>query len=59
MMNEIWNKLAENDASIKQHRILSLFDDPERFDSFSVETDGAVLDFSKTSIDRSALSLFC
>ncbi|WP_264210582.1 glucose-6-phosphate isomerase [Leisingera thetidis] len=56
-MSDIWNKLQENHSAADGRTIISLFDDPERFDRFSVETDGLLLDFSKTGIDRAALDL--
>ncbi|KUJ76909.1 glucose-6-phosphate isomerase [Ruegeria marisrubri] len=56
-MSDIWNKLERNLAAAGDRRILSLFDDPERFGTFSAETDGMLLDISKTNIDGDALSL--
>ncbi|WP_371224591.1 glucose-6-phosphate isomerase [Roseovarius sp. 2305UL8-3] len=56
-MSDLWQKLAQNRAATKDRRILSLFDDPGRFESFSVCTDGLFLDISKTNIDSEALTL--
>ena len=56
-MSDIWNKLQENHCAADGRPIISLFEDPERLDRFSVETDGLLLDFSKTSIDSKALKL--
>lgn len=56
-MTNILQKLEQNLAAAGNRRIVSLFDDTSRFDSFSVETDGLLLDFSKTNIDRAALDL--
>ena len=52
-----WDELARNLAAAGDRRILSLFDDPDRFADFSAESDGMLLDFSKTNIDRPALAL--
>lgn len=56
-MTDIWNKLQDNHDTARERPILSLFEDPDRFDDFSAEADGVFLDFSKTNIDREALSL--
>ncbi len=56
-MTGIWDKLSRNRAVAKDRPILSLFDDPGRFDAFSAEADGMFLDISKTNIDQEALSL--
>lgn len=56
-MSNIWQKLEQHHAAHKHRPILSLFDAPDRFDAFSAEVDGMLLDFSKTSLDRDALSL--
>ncbi len=55
-MQDYWNRLKENRYSTTRRRILDLFDDANRLDAFSVEIDGMLLDFSKTNIDRPALS---
>ncbi|MCB4458408.1 glucose-6-phosphate isomerase [Leisingera sp. McT4-56] len=56
-MMDIWTKLQENHSAAEGRPIISLFDDPQRFDRFSVEADGLLLDFSKTSIDGAAFDL--
>lgn len=54
----LWRALEENRARSASRRILSLFDDdPARFEGYSAESDGMLLDFSKTNIDRAALDL--
>ena len=55
-MPDHWTRLKENRSDTLQRRILDLFDDDSRLDAFSVEIDGMLLDFSKTNIDRPALS---
>ncbi|MBY6142049.1 glucose-6-phosphate isomerase [Leisingera daeponensis] len=56
-MMDIWTKLQENYSAAEGRPIISLFDDPQRFDRFSVEANGLLLDFSKTSIDGAAFDL--
>lgn len=56
-MSDIWAKLEQKHGSANGRSILSLFDDPDRFEHFSAQTDGMLLDFSKTSIDPEALDL--
>ncbi|WP_417472700.1 glucose-6-phosphate isomerase [Leisingera sp.] len=51
-MTSAWDTLEKLHADTRDRRILSLFDaDPARFDSFSAEVDGLLLDYSKTNID--------
>lgn len=56
-MNEVWRALEANKSAAGDRKIISLFDDANRFDGFSAEADGMLLDFSKTNIDAAALSL--
>lgn len=56
-MTGIWEALGRNHDAARDRTILSLFDDPDRFGAFSAESDGMLLDFSKTNIDRAALAL--
>lgn len=56
-MNDIWSELEKNHTASADRRIISLFDESDRMDAFSVETDGLFLDFSKTNMDRKALDL--
>jgi len=56
-MDTIWRTLRSNRAATADRRILSLFDDPARFDDFSIETAGMLLDYSKTSMDAEARRL--
>ncbi len=55
-MKDHWTRLEENRSRSLGRPILKLFDDDGRLNAFSAETDGMILDFSKTSMDRSALS---
>lgn len=56
-MSDIWQQLAEHRAQTSETPILSLFDDTERFAQFSAEDGDLLLDFSKTSLDSTALNL--
>ena len=56
-MTDIWKALKDNRNATRNRKILSLFDDQNRFETFSAEADGMLLDFSKTNIDAEALSL--
>lgn len=56
-MNDIWGSLDTSHNAALDRTIISLFDDPNRVERFSAEADGMFLDFSKTSIDQTALSL--
>lgn len=55
-MASTWDKLERTYASVKDRSILSLFDEPSRFDAFSASTDDLLLDFSKTNIDEATLA---
>jgi len=55
-MTDIWQALEQNRTHSTDRRITSLFDDPDRFTDFSATSDGMLLDFSKTNIDRAALA---
>ncbi len=56
-MTDCWTRLEENRENSRDRRILSLFSDDRRLQSFAAETDGMFLDFSKTNIDMEALSM--
>ena len=56
-MKDIWRKLERNHAAAEGRTILSLFDDARRFNDFSADADGMLLDLSKTNIDPEALAL--
>ncbi|UYV37819.1 glucose-6-phosphate isomerase [Rhodobacteraceae bacterium D3-12] len=56
-MNNLWTQLEAHREATRERSILSLFDDAGRFEAFSVESDGMLLDFSKTAIDGAALEL--
>jgi len=51
-MDTIWRMLRSNRAATTERSIVSLFDEPERFDDFSLTVDGMLMDYSKTSIDQ-------
>ena len=52
-----WDDLRRHQAGIRDRAILSLFDDPARASGFAAETDGMLLDYSKTNIDAKARDL--
>ncbi len=56
-MTDIWQALEQNHAQSQGRDILSLFNNADRFKDFSANSDGLLLDFSKTNIDRPALAL--
>lgn len=57
-MNKFWAQLSEHRRRTSATTIVELFRDaPDRFQSFSAECDGMLLDFSKTSLDETALDL--
>ena len=56
-MEAIWQQLEAYRAKTADTPILSLFGDAERFASFSAESDDLLLDYSKTSLDSTALDL--
>ncbi len=56
-MDSIWRMLRSNRTATADRRILALFDEPSRFDDFSIRVDGMLLDYSKTSIDAAARRL--
>ena len=57
MNNEIWVELKNHYEVVNKREINSLFEDPRRFEDFSVETNGLFLDFSKTNIDSKTKNL--
>ncbi|WP_170428386.1 glucose-6-phosphate isomerase [Ruegeria arenilitoris] len=50
-MNDSWSKLERLHAEVAERSIFGLFSDSQRFQKFSAETNGLLLDFSKTNID--------
>jgi glucose-6-phosphate isomerase len=55
-MEKIWSELDEHRRRSSTTTIADLFDaDPNRFQSFSCDQDGLLLDFSKTSLDDAGL----
>ncbi|PLS20685.1 glucose-6-phosphate isomerase [Neptunicoccus cionae] len=53
----IWQSLSGNFETNASRSILGLFDDPERFASFSARCGDYLLDYSKTNLDAEAKSL--
>ncbi|MEP2717665.1 glucose-6-phosphate isomerase, partial [Pseudophaeobacter sp.] len=57
-MEKIWTELAAHRKNAAGSAIAKLFQNEHcRFQSFSAETDGMLLDFSKTSLDETSLDL--
>ena len=56
-MTPIWADLAAHHARVADVKILSLFDDPKRFDLFSAQAGGLLFDYSKTNLNAEALDL--
>ena len=56
-MTQTWQKLAKHRADTAGVPILSRFDTANRFETFSAETDGLLLDYSKTALDTTAMDL--
>ncbi|WP_122073369.1 glucose-6-phosphate isomerase [Pseudophaeobacter sp. EL27] len=57
-MNKIWSGLSEHRRQTCATTIADLFElDPNRFQTFSCEADGLLLDYSKTSLDDVGLNL--
>jgi glucose-6-phosphate isomerase len=57
-MNKIWAELVDHRRSTSATTITELFqNNPNRFQSFSAESDGMLLDYSKTSLDETGLEL--
>ncbi len=50
----LFNDLIRMQAAVKDRAILSLFDDPTRAATFSVQTGDVLFDYSKTNIDAAA-----
>lgn len=56
-MDDVWVRLEQTHGAVKDRPILSLFDDPTRFDRFSAQSDGLLLDYSKTNLDGDSRAL--
>ena len=53
-----WRALGAHAGALSEMTIEALFEaDPERFDAFSIDGSGLLLDFSRQRLDRRALSL--
>ena len=49
---DIWNTLKTRHAAIADRPLLALFEDTDRADAFSVQTQDMRFDYAKTNIDR-------
>jgi len=58
-MKACWSALKQHHEEVRARSILSLFADGDRFDARSAESDGLLLDYSKTNIDSTGLGLLC
>mgnify|MGYP001598720435 FL=1 len=55
-MQDIWNDLTARAKDAKTRPIISLFEtDSRRFEAFSAQHDGLLLDFSKTNLDSDTM----
>ncbi|MFT4717621.1 MAG: glucose-6-phosphate isomerase [Paracoccaceae bacterium] len=54
-MTDTWQELRDSRSTTKARRILSLFEDSERFGNFSITDNDLLYDFSKVNIDRQSL----
>ncbi|MCD9149106.1 glucose-6-phosphate isomerase [Pseudophaeobacter flagellatus] len=56
-MDKYWAGLTDHRRRTSEIAISKLFqDDPQRFQAFSAEADGMLLDYSKTALDETALA---
>ena len=53
----MFEALRQYQSTVAERPLLSLFDDPDRAERFSLASDGLYFDFSKTNLDDQALSL--
>ncbi len=56
-MNAEWDALHAHWATVGKRSIMALFDRPGRFQSFSVQSDDLLLDYSKTNLDSKGRAL--
>lgn len=56
-MTDRWQSLEHHYAKVAGRSLISLFQDENRFQTFSAESDGLLLDYSKTNIDHTARDL--
>lgn len=55
-----WQALVAHQEHISQQALTRLFtDNPDRFDQFSLDTAGVLLDYSKNLVDAETLTLLC
>ena len=54
---EHWKNLETKEKAVRGRRVLTLFDDPQRFNEFSVKCGNCLLDYSKTNIDGETKNL--
>jgi glucose-6-phosphate isomerase len=52
-----WQELHAIGATLASVPLLRLFDDPARFDGFSLEAEGLLFDYSKCKLDRAAVQM--
>ncbi len=57
MSHDIWSQLAAHHTGIETRKILSLFENADRFAQFSAQDNGLMFDYSKTNLDDTALDL--
>ena len=52
-----WNALKNHQNQIKKYSLRDLFQDPNRFLDFSIESDDFLIDFSKNIINKQTMNL--
>jgi glucose-6-phosphate isomerase len=57
IMPDIWAKLAAHHSAVSDRKILSLFENTQRFKQFSLQDTGLLFDYSKTNLDERAIDL--
>ncbi|NND01071.1 MAG: glucose-6-phosphate isomerase, partial [Gammaproteobacteria bacterium] len=55
MLNEIWDTLQREGKRMMTASLRELNEDSQRFEDFSVLSDGMLLDFSKEKVDRKVM----
>ncbi len=56
-MDQIWQKLAAHQDSVKGRTILSLFESDDRAAGFSARLGSMLFDYSKTNLDATGRAL--
>ncbi|MEM7280342.1 MAG: glucose-6-phosphate isomerase [Pseudomonadota bacterium] len=58
MLDDVWSSLREHQIDIASHSLKTLFEeDPERFDRFSLQAAGLLVDYSKNLVSDDTIGL--